>query len=63
MVNAVRIAHISFNPFPNDKFHSSKLKEFADNYIKFEENGIKFSKKLKLQALEHLYHSTGLFFL
>ena len=34
-----------FNPFSNDKFlDSSKLKEFADNYLNFDENGRKFSK-------------------
>ena len=33
------------NPFPNDKFlYSSKLKEFADNNFKFDENGRKFYK-------------------
>ena len=34
-----------FNPFPNDKFHSSKLKESADNNFKFDGNGRKFSKQ------------------
>ena len=29
-----------FNPFPNDKFDSSKLKELADNNFKLEENGV-----------------------
>ena len=33
------------NPFPNDKFlDSSKLKEFADDNFKHNENGRKFSK-------------------
>ena len=32
----------SVNPFPND---SSKLKEFADDTFKFDENGRKFSKR------------------
>ena len=36
-----------FNSFPNDTFKTSKLKEFADNYFKFEENGRKFSKKVE----------------
>ena len=34
-----------FNPFPNNKFlYSSKLKEFADDSFKFDENGRKLSK-------------------
>ena len=34
-----------FNPFPNDKIlDSSKLKEFADDNFKFDENGRKLSK-------------------
>ena len=34
-----------FDPFPNDKFFgSSRLKEFADDHFKFNENGRKFSK-------------------
>ena len=37
-----------FNPFPNDKFWTpSKLKEFADNNFKFDENGTKFFNKLE----------------
>ena len=28
-----------FNPFPNDKFKTSKLKEFADDNFRFNENG------------------------
>ena len=28
-----------FNPLPDDKFYSSKLKEFADDNFKFDENG------------------------
>ena len=31
------------NPFPNEKFWTpSKLKEFADDNFRFDENGIKF---------------------
>ena len=30
------------NPFPNDKFYSSKLEELADNNFKFNENGREF---------------------
>ena len=34
-----------FNPFPNDKFLDSlKLKEFADDNFKFDENCKKLSK-------------------
>ena len=36
-----------FNPFPNDKFKTSKLKEFADDNFKFDYNGGKFSKWLE----------------
>ena len=32
------------NSFPNDIFDSSKLKQFADDNIRFDENGGKFSK-------------------
>ena len=28
-----------FNPLPDDKFYSSKLKEFAEDNFKFDENG------------------------
>ena len=41
--------HISmlFNPFPNDKILDlSKLKEFADDNFQFDENDVKFSKKI-----------------
>ena len=30
------------NSFPNDKFHSSKLKDFTDNNFTFDENGRNF---------------------
>ena len=33
-----------FNPFPNDKFYSSELEEFADKNFKFDENARKLSK-------------------
>ena len=36
-----------FNPFPNDKFHSSKLKQFADDNFNFDGNGVKFSEKVE----------------
>ena len=36
-----------FNPFPNDKFYSSKLKEFADDNFKFDENGKKLAKRVE----------------
>ena len=39
---------IKVNPFPNHKFlDSSKLKEFADDNFRFDENDRKFSKKKK----------------
>ena len=40
--------HIDFNPFPNNKIlDSSKLKEFADNNSKFDENGGMLSKRVE----------------
>ena len=37
-----------FNPFPNDKIlDSTKLKEFADDNFKSDENGRKFFKQLE----------------
>ena len=39
--------YIKFNPFPNGQIlDSSKLKEFADDNFKFDENGREFSKWL-----------------
>ena len=35
------------NPFQDDKYNSSKLKEIADDNFKFDENGRKFSKWLE----------------
>ena len=36
------------NPFPNDKFLDwSKLKEFADDNFKFDENDGKFPKRIE----------------
>ena len=35
-----------FNPLPDNKF-SSKLKEFAEDNFKFDENGRKFSKRVE----------------
>ena len=36
------------NSLPNDKFlDSSKLKEFADNNLKFDENGRRFTKRVE----------------
>ena len=35
---------IRFNPFPNNKFYSCKLKEFADDNFKFDENKRNLSK-------------------
>ena len=39
-----RISELCVNPFPNDKFQTSKLKALADVNFKFDENGRKFSK-------------------
>ena len=39
---------IVFNPLPDDKFFTlSKLKEFADDNFKFDENGRKLSKQVE----------------
>ena len=35
------------NPFPNGKFKTSKLREFADDNFKFDENGRKFLKQVE----------------
>ena len=38
----------SINPLPDDKFlDASKLREFADDNFKFEENGINLSKQVE----------------
>ena len=40
--------HQTFNPFPNDKILDwSKLKELADDYFEFDENGGKFSERVE----------------
>ena len=42
------VAWKRINPLPNDKFWTpSKLKEFADDNFKFDENGIKFFNRLE----------------
>ena len=35
------------NPLPKKNFRVSKLKEFADNNLKFDKNGRKFSKRVE----------------
>ena len=41
-------AIVFFNPLPDDKIlDSSKLKEFADNNFRFDENGRKLSKQVE----------------
>ena len=35
------------NPFPNDKFQNLKLKDFAEDNFKFDNNGRKFSKEVE----------------
>ena len=42
----IHVSWTIFKPFPND-FYSSKLKKFEDDNFKFDENGKKFSKRLK----------------
>ena len=37
----------SFNPFPKEKFYTSKLKEFADDNLIFDENGRKLSERVE----------------
>ena len=51
----VQITNVSSNnsiePFPNQQIlNSSKLKEFADDNFKFDENGRKFSKQIENTA-------------
>ena len=36
-----------FNPFPNNKFQTSKLKECAEDNFKFDESGGNFSESLE----------------
>ena len=44
-LSAKCFAFALFNPFPNNKFlDSSKLKEFAEDNFKLDENGRTFSK-------------------
>ena len=38
--------NIFINLFPNDKFHSSKLKGFAGDNFKFDDNSKKLSKQV-----------------
>ena len=46
--NGAGLCPRTFNPLPDDKFlDSSKLKEFADDNFKFDENGRKLSKRLE----------------
>ena len=35
----------TLNPFPNDKFRLFQSEELADDNLKYNENGIKFSKR------------------
>ena len=41
----------SFNPFPNDKSYTSKLKEFVHDNFELNENGRKFSRWEKEKLL------------
>ena len=46
--NIWQLLEQGINPFPNNKIlDSSKLKEFAFDNFKFDENGRKFSKRLE----------------
>ena len=38
---------ITFSSLPDDKFYSSRLKEFADDNFNFDENGRKLSKRVE----------------
>ena len=38
----------NFNPLPDGKFYSFKLKEFKDHNFKFDENGRLFAKRVKI---------------
>ena len=38
---------LDLNPLPDDKLDSSKLKKFADDNSKFDENGRKLSKRVE----------------
>ena len=42
-----RQKNIHFNPLPNEKFNTSKLKEFAGDNFKLDENGRKSSKRVE----------------
>ena len=47
LINSHHLTHVLINPLPDDKFHSSKLKEFADDNLKFDINGRKSSKRVE----------------
>ena len=38
---------VTLNPFPNNEFQTLKLKSFADDNLKFDENGRNFSKRVE----------------
>ena len=38
---------VCVNPFPNDILDASNLREFAYDNFKFNENGLKFSKRVE----------------
>ena len=49
-LNHTYVVLVKFSSFPNNKqqiLDSSKLKEFADDNFKFDENGRKFSKRVE----------------
>ena len=45
--NAVLCSNGLINCFPNNKFYSSKLKQFADDNFEFDENSKYYSKRVE----------------
>ena len=61
----IAVLAVFFNPLPDDKFlDSSKLKEFADDSFKLDENGRKLSKRVEITVGkgEIALHEQFLFF-
>ena len=46
MCQNVALCGNGLTPLPDDIFQTSKLKEFADNNLKFDKNGRKLSKRV-----------------
>ena len=48
MANSKQTVYMCLNPFPKRQIlHPSKLREFADDNFKFDENGRKFSQRVE----------------